>query len=107
MSVNKQTLQKITSRLTAVVAEFATSPGDETLKRMAIVSAAQDLLYEATLPQEQWIEQASIMGTMTASRLFLKWNAFDKIPADGTISYAELAKDLDAEESLIRKKAPY
>ncbi|CAM1502734.1 Fc.00g075100.m01.CDS01 [Cosmosporella sp. VM-42] len=106
MPANKTELETISARLTAAVDDFANSTNDagqNTAKRMAIVAAAQQVLYEATLPEEQWIEQAAVMGAMTAARLFLKWNVFDEIPARGAVSYAELAKKLDADEPLLRR----
>ncbi|KAF7562798.1 hypothetical protein G7046_g1318 [Stylonectria norvegica] len=107
MLVNKNNLEDGSRRLTAAIKDFTSTTtigsGDETANRMAIVKAAQDVLQETTLPQEQWVEQASVMGSMTAARLFLKWNAFDEIPIGGTISYGDLAEKLDADASLIRR----
>ncbi|KAK3385268.1 O-methyltransferase-domain-containing protein [Podospora didyma] len=37
--------------------------------------------------------------------IFMEWKAFDKIPLDGSISYAELASAIDAQESLVARIA--
>jgi hypothetical protein len=41
------------------------------------------------------------MAELGATRCFMKWGVFDLIPAEGSISYKELADKLGAEESLI------
>jgi hypothetical protein len=45
------------------------------------------------------------MADMAATRLFMKWKAFDAIPpvGQGAISYDDLAAKLDAQVSLVRK----
>jgi Mn-dependent DtxR family transcriptional regulator len=43
------------------------------------------------------------MAEMGAIRTLMKWKAFDVIPAEGTITYKELAEKLDAEVSLVSK----
>jgi hypothetical protein len=45
------------------------------------------------------------MADMAATRLFMKWKAFDAIPppGEGSITYEELAAKLNAQVSLVRK----
>jgi hypothetical protein len=38
---------------------------------------------------------------VAAWNIFIEWQAFDHIPLDGHISIADLARALDAQESLI------
>ncbi|KAJ0368273.1 hypothetical protein COL26b_010924 [Colletotrichum chrysophilum] len=38
-------------------------------------------------------------------RLFMDWGVFENIPDEGTISYAQLAKRVDADESILRRYA--
>ncbi|KAF5012399.1 hypothetical protein FDECE_1528 [Fusarium decemcellulare] len=103
MAIDKSRLQALASQLARAVNNSAANDVDDPSSRQAIVAAAQDVLYEATLPEEQWNEQAAVIGSITATRLFLKWGAFDAIPADGAIAYTDMAKKLDADESLIRR----
>ncbi|KAJ3529362.1 hypothetical protein NM208_g9793 [Fusarium decemcellulare] len=103
MAIDKSRLQALTPRLAGAVNNSAANDLDDPTNRQAVVAAARDILYEATLPEEQWNEQAAAVGSITATRLFLKWGAFDAIPATGGITYADLAKTLNADESLIRR----
>lgn len=41
------------------------------------------------------------LGNVAAWNIFLEWQVFDHIPAEGSISYGELAELVGAEESLI------
>lgn len=46
------------------------------------------------------------MAEMGALRVLMDWRAFDCIPEDRGISYAELAEKVDAEEPLLRMINP-
>jgi hypothetical protein len=41
------------------------------------------------------------MAEIAAWRLFIAWKAFDHIPVGGSVAISELAKALDAQESLV------
>ncbi len=41
------------------------------------------------------------MGEMGATYMFQEWNLFDKIPQEGSISFAELALSIGAEVAVI------
>lgn len=43
------------------------------------------------------------MAEMGALRVLMDWRALEHIPQDGSISYADLAAKVDAEEPLLRK----
>ncbi len=43
----------------------------------------------------------SNMGIISAIRLFQSWKVFDTIPTEGSISFAELAEKIGAEEALL------
>ncbi len=47
------------------------------------------------------------MAELGAISLFMEWKLFDRIPVTGSISYAELAKSLDADESLVSESAQW
>lgn len=105
MSVNKGQLLTLAGRLTAAINSLPTLNNIEgaLANRQAIVALAQEVLHEATLPEEQWLGEVSALCTMTASRLFLKWGAFDGIPVKGAIGYDHLAEKLKVDGSLFRK----
>lgn len=92
-------IQDLCNRLVAEVNDYNTT--GQYGSRMAIVSTIQDILYQACPPTELWLHQASIFATLSATRVFLDWQAFDMIPRDGTISYQELAKKLNGDIVLI------
>jgi hypothetical protein len=43
------------------------------------------------------------MGEMGATYMFMEWKLFDKIPANSSISYKELATSVGAEEAVVCK----
>ncbi|KAK7422584.1 hypothetical protein QQX98_001608 [Neonectria punicea] len=104
MSINKAQLQTLSARLTTAINSL--SPQDEGKgvdKRQIVIAAAREILHEVTLPDEEWLAEVSLMCIMTASRLFLRWGAFDGIPVNGTVAYDDLAEKLDIDASLFRR----
>lgn len=107
MKQEKARLQTLASQLTSTVNDYATNSNqqNETAKRMAIVALARNIVNEAIPPERHWQIQASALDALVASQLFQRWGAFDEIPVDGVIDSDDLARKLDADESLIRKFA--
>lgn len=105
MSVNKGQLLTLAGRLTAAVNSLPplNDIDGAPANRQAIVTLAQEVFYEATLPEEQWRIDVSVLCTMTVSRLFLKWGAFDAIPVKGAIGYDDLVEKLKVNGSLFRQ----
>ncbi|OLN82366.1 Demethylsterigmatocystin 6-O-methyltransferase 10 [Colletotrichum chlorophyti] len=75
---------------------------DQTRRRL-IIDAANNLIAAVKDPADEWFDAAAQVALWGANRLFWEWKAYDRIPAEGSISYGELAKKVDAEESLIRR----
>jgi hypothetical protein len=81
----------------------------DTAQRMELIKAGNDLINTVSQPEDKVHLYLTQLCHMTALRLFLKWDVFDKIPKgmrpNGkqplTISYFELARKLGAEMSLI------
>lgn len=101
-------IQKAVSELTAAADDFVSnpqavsSPLDQAQRRklIDIAERIQDIVKDS---DDQWVDQLQSITVMTANRLFSDWKAFDVIPPEGSISIAELAEKIDAEEALISK----
>ncbi|KAM5439504.1 hypothetical protein MferCBS31731_004604 [Microsporum ferrugineum] len=94
-------LQEYTSRAST----YDTTAEEGQRSRLALILG--QMLSIVKDPADQAVDM-TIQGTIfVATRLFSQWGAWDLIPARSTkiatISYAELASKLDAEESLIRR----
>jgi hypothetical protein len=63
--------------------------------------AAQQVVALTQKPEEMWLGQSIAMCEFPAIRVFMKWKAFENIPFKGSISYKELTKECDAEESIL------
>ncbi|KPM36594.1 hypothetical protein AK830_g9965 [Neonectria ditissima] len=104
MSINKAQLQTLSARLTTAVNGLSPlDDGKNVDKRQGIIAVAREILQEATLPEEEWLAEVALMCIMTASRLFLRWGAFDGIPVKGTVAYNDLAEKLEIDASLFRR----
>jgi len=74
-------------------------------QRMDLIKAGTDLIDAASVPKDKLLLWLPQFAHITAVRLFIKWKAFEKIPAEdgAAISYTELAAKLGADVSLISK----
>ncbi|KAK5654279.1 hypothetical protein OQA88_7455 [Cercophora sp. LCS_1] len=86
-----------------LAAEDDGGPDGDELRR-SIAMAAKKIAFETApafdVVKSDWI----VMADVAAWSLFLHWKAFDHIPLDGSsISVADLAKKLDAQESLVAR----
>ncbi|KAK0639483.1 S-adenosyl-L-methionine-dependent methyltransferase [Cercophora newfieldiana] len=78
--------------------------GDVDTCRKTIIDACEKMLQTVKPPGHfQWMERVRQMGVMGVTHLFQEWGAFDHIPEQGAISFAELGKKLDAETSLTER----
>ncbi|KAF2140454.1 uncharacterized protein K452DRAFT_359532 [Aplosporella prunicola CBS 121167] len=73
------------------------------LKRQNILRLAKQIKDEVEEPRERAYEYIIQMGEIPVVRVFQEWKAFDIIPEEGSISYADLAAKLNAEEALIQR----
>jgi hypothetical protein len=71
--------------------------------RKKIIAAAEKILGVVKDPGSQWMERSVQIGNIGAAHLFQVWGAFEQIPEEGSISFAELAEKLDAETSVVGK----
>ncbi|KAJ6444813.1 3,2-trans-enoyl-CoA isomerase [Purpureocillium lavendulum] len=73
-------------------------------ERVRVVNAAEALLKDIK-PADPLMTTMISMVQFTAVRLFIGWKAFDIISSAGSISLPDLAKNLDADVSLISRLA--
>ncbi|KAK4098513.1 S-adenosyl-L-methionine-dependent methyltransferase [Parathielavia hyrcaniae] len=73
------------------------------LLRRRIVQTAKMIAFETApkvdVVKEDWI----VLGNVAAWNIFIDWKAFDHIPVDGYIYISELARVLNAQESLVAR----
>ncbi|KAK3936818.1 Demethylsterigmatocystin 6-O-methyltransferase [Diplogelasinospora grovesii] len=84
----------------------AGASGAEELKiRRVIAQTAKKIAFETApaidVVKSDWV----VLADVAAWNIFLEWSAFDHIPLDSPISYADLAKAVDAQESLVARIA--
>ncbi|KAF5485197.1 Methyltransferase fsa4 [Colletotrichum siamense] len=95
---------EVTAALQTFLKEPGTAGSDlDKGQRRRIVDAAQKLISAVKDPGDEWFDATAQVAQMGANRLFWEWKAYDHIPPEGSISHAELAKKVEAEESLIRR----
>lgn len=85
---------------------FLTEPGTagsdlDKGRRRRIADAANRLIAAVRDPGDEWFDATAQVAQLGANRLFWEWKAYDHIPPEGSISYADLAGKVDAEVSLI------
>ncbi|KAL2185816.1 S-adenosyl-L-methionine-dependent methyltransferase [Thermothelomyces heterothallicus CBS 203.75] len=89
----------------------AIKPGDddenEVARRRSIAETANRIAFEVApkmdVVKRDWVALADV----AAWNIFIEWKAFDHIPLKGHISIKDLARALDAEESLIGRIATH
>ncbi|KAL2153412.1 hypothetical protein VTH82DRAFT_4567 [Thermothelomyces myriococcoides] len=77
----------------------------DAVQRASLLKASAELREAVSLPRDRALAWLSPLAHITAVRLFIKWKAFEKIPVEegATISYADLARELNADVSLITR----
>lgn len=86
---------------TAVNQQASTSQDDA-----AIIAAAAAIARASKNPFEQLMESMANMMSITILRVFVQWGVFAKIPADGMISYEELAEAVNADVNILGEFSP-
>jgi hypothetical protein len=76
------------------------NPDEENLRR-TLGTAARKMAYETLPPPDLAKSEWVVAADLTACNILMEWKAFDLIPLHGSISIADLALALNAQESLI------
>lgn len=92
-------LNALIERLTSEVTAFTSSANPD--NRHSVIQAAQAIVHAAQDPQGLYVHFAVNKCEMIVMRLFLKWEAFQEIPLQGSISFADLASKIDADTGLV------
>ncbi|KAK1525701.1 O-methyltransferase [Colletotrichum costaricense] len=98
-------LSKTFSTLATQLSQLASSISSDVEKNSAAVDIARRILAAARGPTPDWMDRMINVMELTGLKLLLDWNALAMIPSEGSITYAELAKKLSAEEPLLRRLA--
>lgn len=90
-------------KLTDAAQSIRKSDGASFDHKLTVTGTAQEILQTVQEPIEHFMGALVILVQFTATRLFVKWKVFEKIPMQGTISYKDLAEKVGADEALISK----
>jgi hypothetical protein len=99
-------LQAATDELNAVVGDYMSRPvdADDKGQRQQIIEAASKILAAAKDPSDQGMDAIGQLTVIAANRIFWEWGVFDEIPLEGSISYADLARKVNADVSLLSEQ---
>ncbi len=77
-------------------------------QRMQVIGTAKRVLEAVQQPTDSLVDVMVQLASLVATRLFIKWGVFEKMPraVGETISYAELAGAVGADEELISTYSP-
>jgi hypothetical protein len=106
------TLDVLAQKLTATAQGLRSgtiSLETDTFQRMGLIQAGTDLTDAVSLPKDKLLTMLPHFSHITAIRMFIEWQAFQKIPTDdgASISYDELAAKVGGDVSLISKAPNY
>ena len=92
-------LRQLAASLSSSVEQYDSSSKES---RSAIVEAARHVIETVgRIPEEQMLEDSIKAGEMVSKHLFVLWGVFDAIPAEGSISIADLAATVDCDVKLL------
>lgn len=99
-------LRTAAAELASVVEDFIGNPqADGTpldqLRRRKVIDAALRVGALVKDPADQWLDMLQGITLATANRLFSEWGVYDAMPAEESISYADLATKVDVEPMLL------
>lgn len=100
-------LSETFNTLASQLSQLASSTSNDVEKNSAAVDIAQKILTATRGPIPDWMDRMINVMELTGLKLLLDWNALDMIPLEDSITYAELAKRLCADEPLLRKSPNY
>ncbi|KAB2571908.1 O-methyltransferase hmp5 [Lasiodiplodia theobromae] len=99
-------LKALSNDLSQAIDSYTDSSGPEGFaQRKKIVALAKGIIDDVQGPLEKPFDYCVSMAEMGALRVLMDWRALEHIPQDGSISYADLAAKVDAEEPLLRRFA--
>ena len=78
-----------------------TSLDNDPMMRAQLVETAKRTTTAVQQPIDKLMNQAYDLPSLAAARLFVDWEVFKNIPAEGSISYAALGEKVGAEVRLI------
>ncbi|EAA27111.1 S-adenosyl-L-methionine-dependent methyltransferase [Neurospora crassa] len=78
---------------------------EEIALRQRIAKLGKKIAFETAPPMDSLKSDWVTIGDVAAWNIFLHWRAFDHIPLTGSISIADLARAIDADESLVSRIA--
>jgi hypothetical protein len=90
-------LATLCDNLTNAVSALSSNHGS----RASVISAAQAIIHAAQGPQDLYVHFVVNKCEIIVMRLFLKWEVFQEIPSQGSISFADLAAKIDADVGLV------
>lgn len=73
-------------------------------QRFKVIEAAHAILNAVETHQDMWRGMGLNLSQYSSAQLFYEWKAFDALPLQGGISFADLAAATGVEEALISKK---
>ncbi|KAK1725187.1 O-methyltransferase [Colletotrichum acutatum] len=98
-------LSETFTTLASQLSQLATSTSSDDEKNNAAVDIATKILTATRGPIPDWMDRMINVMELTGLKVLLDWNALDMIPSEGSITYADLAQRLSADEPLLRRLA--
>ena len=98
-----QSLASLLSDAATSIREGSVSLEPNTPRRLKVISAAKDAVDLIKADSDDVLDWISLLAQFSATRLFVKWKVFQKIPIgiDARISYEDLAGKVGADVALI------
>ncbi|KAK1777179.1 O-methyltransferase-domain-containing protein [Copromyces sp. CBS 386.78] len=78
---------------------------DEMMLRQRIAKLGNKIALETSPPMALLMSEMATVADTAAWNIFLTWRAFDHIPLNGSISIADLARAIEADENLVSRFA--
>lgn len=92
-------LRQLAASLSSSVEQYDRSDKES---RTSIVRAAQQVISTVgRIPEEQMLDDSIKAGEMVSKHLFSLWGVFDAIPAEGSVSLADLAATVSCDVKLL------
>ncbi|KAK1831492.1 Demethylsterigmatocystin 6-O-methyltransferase [Podospora conica] len=95
-------LESAKSFASAVQAGSLSKPVEDGMRK-SIAAAAEKIAAETYAPIDRAKSEYIVMADLAISNILMSWKAFDLIPTSGSISIADLAKAVEAQESLVAR----
>jgi hypothetical protein len=96
-----QKLEALAAALTDAASDLRTGADTSPLDHARLVDTLRSTVEAVNRPSDDLNDMMMSFVQCTAIRLLLKWKVLENIPAQGTISYKELAAKVGGDENLI------